>query len=102
MPPVILQLTASYIISQRQQQYPSCDRLQYNLFDFSSGICHVDDINIFNATKLFDAKSSGKMQTLLEFLEFKGPLVNDVTFRKRKLQGIRNLETFIHVASFGK
>jgi len=42
------------------------------------------------------------MQIILEFLEFKGPLVNDVTFRRRKLQGIRNLETLIHVASFSE
>lgn len=38
------------------------------------------------------------MQTISEFLEFKDPFVNDVTFRRCKLQGIRNLETLIHVA----
>jgi len=44
--------------------------------DFSSRICHVDDIRIFNVNKT-RVKSSEKMQIILEFLEFKGPLVND-------------------------
>jgi len=39
------------------------------------------------------------MQTILKFLEFKGTLDNDVTFRRRKLQGIEFRNFYLHRCS---
>jgi len=42
------------------------------------------------------------MQTILEFPEFKGTLDNDVTFCRRKLQGIEFRNSYSHRCSLGE